>query len=256
MGNALRRAQERDQFTLHYQPQVELLSGRIVGVEALPRWNHPELGAIPPHEFIPIAESTGLILPIGEWVLRTALQQLAAWIRDGLAPISMAVNLSSVQFRHAEFPQLVDAILQQTGVPAQWLELELTEGVAMTDPAGAIAIMAALHRRGVRMAIDDFGTGYSSLAYLKRFQVRKLKIDRTFVRDITDDADDKAIVGAIISMARSLGVQTLAEGVETPGQLAFLRERGCDEGQEYHFSRPVPADALADLLRKGVLPQA
>jgi len=255
VGNALRRAQERDQFTLHYQPQVELASGRIVGVEALLRWNHPELGAIPPHDFIPIAESSGLILPIGEWVLRSALQQLAEWMRDGLAPVSMAVNLSSVQFRHAEFPQLVHAILQQTGVPAQWLELELTEGVAMTDPAGAIAIMAALHRRGVRMAIDDFGTGYSSLAYLKRFQVRKLKIDRTFVRDITDDADDKAIVGAIISMARSLGMQTLAEGVETAGQLEFLRERGCDEVQGYYFSRPVPADALAELLRKGVLPQ-
>ncbi|MEO7940375.1 MAG: EAL domain-containing protein, partial [Burkholderiaceae bacterium] len=255
VGNALRRAQERDQFTLHYQPQVELSSGRIVGVEALLRWNHPELGAIPPHEFIPIAESTGLILPIGEWVLRTALQQLAEWIGIGLAPISMAVNLSSVQFRHAEFPQLVDAILQHSGVPAQWLELELTEGVAMTDPAGAIAIMAALHRRGVRMAIDDFGTGYSSLAYLKRFQVRKLKIDRTFVRDITDDADDKAIVGAIISMARSLGMRTLAEGVETPGQLEFLRERGCDEVQGYYFSRPVPAETLADLLRKGSLPQ-
>jgi EAL domain-containing protein (putative c-di-GMP-specific phosphodiesterase class I) len=166
----------------------------------------------------------------------------------------MAVNLSSVQFRHAEFPQLVDDVLQQTGVSAQCLELELTEGVAMTDPAGAIAIMAALHQRGVGMAIDDFGTGYSSLAYLKRFQVRKLKIDRTFVRDITDDVDDKAIVGAIISMARSLGVQTLAEGVETPGQLAFLHEQGCDEVQGYYFSRPLPADAMAALLRKGLLP--
>jgi diguanylate cyclase (GGDEF)-like protein/PAS domain S-box-containing protein len=254
VSNALRRAQERDQFTLHYQPQVELASGRIVGVEALLRWNHPELGAIPPYEFIPIAESTGLILPIGEWVLRTALQQLADWIRDGLVPVRMAVNLSSVQFRHAEFPQLVDDVLQQTGVSAQCLELELTEGVAMTDPAGAIAIMAALHQRGVGMAIDDFGTGYSSLAYLKRFQVRKLKIDRTFVRDITDDVDDKAIVGAIISMARSLGVQTLAEGVETPGQLAFLHEQGCDEVQGYYFSRPLPADAMAALLRKGLLP--
>jgi diguanylate cyclase (GGDEF)-like protein/PAS domain S-box-containing protein len=255
VSNALRRAQERDQFTLHYQPQVELASGRITGVEALLRWNHPELGAIPPHEFIPIAESTGLILPIGEWVLRTALQQLADWIRDGLAPVRMAVNLSSVQFRHTEFPQLVDTVLHQTGVSAQWLELELTEGVAMTDPASAIAIMAALHRRGVGMAIDDFGTGYSSLAYLKRFQVRKLKIDRTFVRDITDDVDDKAIVGAIISMARSLGLQTLAEGVETPGQLAFLREQGCDEVQGYYFSRPVPADAMAALLRKGAISQ-
>jgi diguanylate cyclase (GGDEF)-like protein/PAS domain S-box-containing protein len=255
VGNALRRAQERDQFTLHYQPQVELVSGRIVGVEALLRWNHPALGAIPPDEFISIAESTGLILPIGEWVLRSALQQLAAWIHDGLAPVRMAVNLSSVQFRHTEFPQLVDAVLQQTGVSAQWLELELTESVAMTDPAGAIATMAALHRRGVHMAIDDFGTGYSSLAYLKRFQVGKLKIDRTFLRDITDDADDKAIVGAIISMAHSLGVQTLAEGVETPGQLEFLRERGCDEVQGYYFSQPVTGDAMADLLRNGSLPQ-
>ena len=253
LGNALRRALERDQLSLHFQPQIALTSGHTVGAEALLRWNHPELGAVPPAQFIPIAESSGLILPIGEWVIRTAVQQLADWMRRGTRPITMAVNLSSVQFRHAALPQLVSRILQEAGVPPQLLELELTEGVAMTDAAGAIAIMDDLHRRGVRMSIDDFGTGYSSLAYLKRFQVYKLKIDQTFVRDITEDLDDKAIVGAIIRMADSLGMQTIAEGVETQGQLDFLRERGCTEAQGYLFSRPLPAAEFEALLRKGQL---
>ncbi len=253
LGNALRRALERDQLSLHYQPQIALASGQTVGAEALLRWNHPDLGAIAPSQFVPIAESSGLILPIGEWVIRKAVQQLADWIRAGLEPITMAVNLSSVQFRHAGLPQLVSRILQEAGVPPRLLELELTESVAMTNAAGAIAIMDDLHQRGVRMSIDDFGTGYSSLAYLKRFQVYKLKIDRTFVRDITEDMDDKAIVGAIIRMADSLGMQTIAEGVETQGQLDFLRERGCTEVQGYLFSRPLPAVEFEALLRMGPL---
>ena len=254
LGNALRRALERDQLSLHFQPQIALVSGEIVGAEALLRWNHPELGTIPPAQFIPIAESSGLILPIGEWVIRTAVQQLADWIRRGARPLTMAVNLSSVQFRHVALPQLVSHILEHSGIAPELLELELTEGVAMTDAAGAVAIMDDLHRRGVRMSIDDFGTGYSSLAYLKRFQVYKLKIDQTFVRDITEDLDDKAIVGAIIRMADSLGMQTIAEGVETRGQLDFLRERGCTEAQGYLFSRPLPAADFEVLLRNGPLP--
>lgn len=240
LENALRRALERGQLSLHYQPQIALDSGQIVGAEALLRWQHPELGEVLPAEFIPVAESTGLILPIGEWVLRTAVQQLKTWQLDGLPPFTLAVNLSSVQFRHADLPELVAAILQEAQVPAPWLELELTEGVAMNDPLGAIAIMNQLHERGVRMSIDDFGTGYSSLSYLKKFQVYKLKIDRSFVRDITDDPDDRAIVGAIISLANSLGMKTIAEGVETAGQLAFLRANACTEVQGCFFSAPLP----------------
>jgi len=240
LENALRRALERHQLSLHYQPQISLATGQIVGAEALLRWHHPELGAVSPAEFIPVAETTGLILPIGEWVLRTAVQQLKAWRADGLPAITVAVNLSSVQFRHADLPEMVSAILQDARVPAHWLELELTEGVAMNDPLGAIAVMNQLHERGVRMSIDDFGTGYSSLSYLKKFQIYKLKIDQSFVRDITDDPDDRAIVGAIISLANSLGMQTIAEGVETEGQLAFLKANACTEVQGYHFSRPLP----------------
>ncbi|WP_296448444.1 sensor domain-containing protein [Rhodoferax sp. UBA5149] len=253
LDNALRRALERGQLELHYQPQISMATGQTVGAEALLRWHHPELGAVSPVEFIPIAESSGLILPIGEWVIRTAVTQLAAWIQQGMAPITMAVNLSSVQFRHAELPQLVTRILEDAALPAHLLELELTEGVAMTQPLEAIAVMTDLRQRGVRMSIDDFGTGYSSLSYLKRFQVYKLKIDQSFVRDIEQDPDDKAIVGAIISMASSLGLKTIAEGVETEGQLAFLRARGCTEAQGYYFSRPVPAQAFANYIRETAL---
>ena len=241
LENALRRAVERGQLSLHYQPQIALHDGRIVGAEALLRWNHPELGQVSPAEFIPVAESSGLIIPIGEWVLRTATQQLKAWMDDGVPPFTMAINLSSVQFRHADLPSVVSAILAEVGLPARWLELELTEGVAMNDPLGAIAIMDNLHQRGVRMSIDDFGTGYSSLSYLKKFKVYKVKIDQSFVRDITDDPDDRAIVGAIISMASSLGMQTIAEGVETQGQLTYLQTQGCAEAQGYWYSRPLPA---------------
>ena len=246
LGNALRRALARGQFHLVYQPQISMETGRVVGAEALLRWQHPELGNVPPAEFIPIAESSGLILPIGEWVIRTAVRQLADWLARGMAPITMAVNLSSVQFKHADLPQLVTSILDAARLPAHLLELELTEGVAMTNPTGAIAVMDDLHRRGVRMSIDDFGTGHSSLSYLKRFQVYKLKIDQSFVRDITEDPDDKAIVAAIISMATSLGLKTIAEGVETQGQLEFLRARGCTETQGYYFSEPLSAQAFED----------
>ena len=250
LENALRRALERGQMSLVYQPQVSLESGGLVGAEALLRWNHPELGAVSPAEFIPVAEVTGLILPIGEWVMRTAVAQLKAWMAQGMPPITLAVNLSSVQFRHADLPELVTTILQEAQLPAGLLELELTEGVAMNDPLGAIAIMNNLHERGVRMSIDDFGTGYSSLSYLKKFQVYKVKIDQTFVRDITDDPDDKAIVGAIISMATSLGMQTIAEGVETAGQLEFLKAKACTEAQGYFFSRPLPPAQLLDFWRE------
>jgi diguanylate cyclase (GGDEF)-like protein/PAS domain S-box-containing protein len=246
--NALRRAMERGQLSLHYQPQFALTAGgesRIVGAEALLRWQHPELGWVSPAEFIPIAEATSLILPMGEWVLREALSQLRRWDLAGLPELTMAVNLSAVQFRNDDLPGLVGRVLDELGVPAGRLELELTEGAAMDNPAAAIAVMNELHARGVRLSIDDFGTGHSSLSYLKKFRVGKLKIDQSFVRDLTEDAEDRAIVDAVIRMAAALGLETLAEGVETDGQLEFLRRHGCEAVQGYLFSRALPADAFA-----------
>ncbi len=249
LANALRHALERDQLRIHYQPQVSMRDGRIVGAEALLRWTHPELGSVSPAEFIPVAEDSGLILPIGEWVLRHATRQAKLWMQGGLAPLVMAVNLSAVQFRHSDLPKLVTRILDEEGLSPEYLELELTEGVAMHDPQGAIAVMNNLHERGVRMSIDDFGTGYSSLSHLKKFKVYKLKIDQSFVRDISTDPEDRAIVGAIINMAKSLGLQTIAEGVETAGQLAFLREQGCDEMQGYYFSKPLGSEQFEVFAR-------
>ncbi|MBI3480350.1 MAG: EAL domain-containing protein [Nitrosomonadales bacterium] len=249
LDNALRHALKRNQLQLHYQPQLAAGDGRVIGIEALLRWQHPTLGMVSPAEFIPIAESSGQIVAIGEWVLRTAVHQLKAWLDSGLPPMIMAVNISAVQFRHPDLPGLVTRILDEAQLPPQYLELELTEGVAMHDPQGAIAMMDNLHARGVRMSIDDFGTGYSSLSYLKKFKIYKLKIDQSFVRDLSADADDSAIIIAIIQMARSLGFQTIAEGVETESQLAFLREQGCDEVQGYHFSKPLPVEQLEAFVR-------
>ena len=248
LGNALRRALLHNQLSLHYQPQISLESGDIVGVEALLRWEHPQWGRVSPSEFIPIAEINGLILPIGQWVIRSAIEQLAAWMQRGMAPMIMAVNLSAVQFRHAELPQFVTQCLNDARVPPELFELELTESAAMANPQAAISTLDELARRGIRLAIDDFGTGYSSLSYLKRFKVYKIKIDQGFVRDITDDPDDKAIVGAIINMARSLGIQTIAEGVETEAQLDYLREEGCNEVQGYLFSKPMTADTFESYI--------
>jgi len=249
--NALRRALERQQLSLHYQPQFELDEhgeATITGAEALLRWHHPELGWVSPAEFIPVAETSGLILPIGEWLLREALSQLRRWDAAGLPELRMAVNLSAVQFRHDDLPELVSRVLSETGMPAERLELELTEGAAMDNPAMAITVMNELHARGVHLAIDDFGTGHSSLSYLKKFRVSKLKIDQSFVRDLTDDSEDRAIVDAVIRMAAALGLQTLAEGVETDGQLAFLRRQGCQAVQGYLFSRPIAAEAFAEFV--------
>lgn len=250
--NALRHALELNQFQLHYQPQVAMQSGRIIGAEALLRWQHPELGAVSPAEFIPVAEDNGLILPIGEWVMRTAVQQAKIWLARGLEPMIVAVNLSAVQFRHPDLPELVTRILDEAGLPAANLELELTEGVAMHDPLGAIAVMNDLYERGIRTSINDFGTGYSSLSYLKKFKVYKLKIDQSFLRDISDDPEDQAIVGAIISLADSLGMQTIAEGVETLNQLALLRAQGCDEVQGYYYSKPLPAELFEAYVRSRI----
>ncbi len=242
LRSALLRALERDQLLLHYQPQIDLASGRIIGAEALLRWQHHELGPVSPAEFIPLAEDSGAIITIGEWVLRSAVRQLKAWMESGLPPMNISVNLSAVQFRHAHLPELVSQILHQEGLSPEYLELELTEGVAMDNPLNAVAVMDDLHQRGVYMSIDDFGTGYSSLSQLKRFHVYRLKIDRSFVSDIAEDPEDKAIVRAIINMAKGLGLKTIAEGVETKEQLEFLLENGCDEMQGYYFSKPLPAE--------------
>jgi len=249
LENALRRALERGQFSLHYQPQVCIATQQVLGVEALLRWQHPELGTVSPAEFIPIAEDCGQILPIGEWVLRTALAQLKDWHTQGLTLPVMSVNLSAVQFRQPSLPELVSRILAETGLSPNSLELELTEGVAMDDPRMAIETMDQLHARGVQLSIDDFGTGYSSLSQLKRFPIGKLKIDQSFVRDLDDDANDRAIVSAIVRMAQALGMQTIAEGVETRGQFDFLRDQGCTQAQGFYCGHPQPADQLQIYLQ-------
>jgi len=246
---ALRHALAHNELEVHYQPQLSIQDGHIVGAEALLRWRHPEFGMISPAEFIPIAEDTGQIIQIGEWVLRTATTQLKSWLEEGLPAMTMAVNLSAIQFRQPDLPDRITNILQEVGLPHEYLELELTEAATLDNPQNAIAIMDNLHERGIRMSIDDFGTGYSSLNYLKQFKVYKLKIDQSFVRDIPDDADDKAIVTAIISMATGLGMHTIAEGVETADQLAFLRLQGCNEVQGYYFSKPLPAEQFREFLK-------
>lgn len=250
LGNALRHAIERGELYLEYQPQFSLIDRTIIGAEALLRWNHPEFGNVSPAEFIPIAEETGTIMKIGEWVLRTALTMTKTWMDQGYAPIIMAVNLSAVQFRSQNLPANVTTILNEIGISPEYLELELTESIAMHDPQRAIIMMNDLHNQGIRMSIDDFGTGYSSLSYLKKFNIYKLKIDQSFVRDIDIDPEDKAIVSAIINMSKSLGLLTIAEGVETIEQLNYLQEQGCDEIQGYYLSKPLPKEAFEALRQK------
>ena len=249
LENAMRRALERNELTLHYQPQICLHTGKIRSVEALLRWHQPELGAISPAEFIPVAEDSGQILQIGEWVLRKAIGQLQAWHREGFDQLKIAVNLSAIQFHQPQLPELIGRILGESAIAADSLELELTEGVAIHDPKAATQAMDALRKSGVWLSIDDFGTGYSSLSQLKRFQIYKLKIDQSFIQDVEHDSNDRAIISAIVRMAQALGIQTTAEGVETQAQLDFLREQGCDEAQGYWFSKPVPAAQISELLR-------
>jgi len=252
---ALRRAAERGELLLHYQPQVDARSGAVLGVEALVRWSHPELGMVSPGEFIPLAESSGQILAIGEWVMRTAVRQIQAWRETGLTGLVVAVNLSAIQFRDPGLPELVKSILDEAQLPPSCLELELTESVATGNPTAAIAMMDRLHVLGVRLSIDDFGTGYSSLNYLKRFRIHTLKIDQSFVHDIGTDADDRAIVQAIVQMAHALQLTTIAEGVETDVQASFLRSQGCDVMQGYRFCRPLEASAAGTwmLARRAAL---
>jgi EAL domain-containing protein (putative c-di-GMP-specific phosphodiesterase class I) len=249
----LRRALDRNEFLLHYQPQVELTTGKVVGAEALLRWQSPDRGLVSPAEFIPVLEDTGLIIPVGRWVLSAACRQAKAWQEaPGLAPLRMAVNLSARQFSQEDLVSDVSGALMEAGLDPPWLELELTESLLMED---LDASLRALHQLksaggGVRISIDDFGTGYSSLYRLKTLPIQRLKIDRSFIRDVPTDPDDAAITAAIVRLAHSLRLEVVAEGVETEQQLAFLRHRECDEAQGYHFSEPLPAGRFAEFLLK------
>ncbi len=252
----LRRAVAKGELLLHFQPQVDAVTSCITGAEALIRWQHPQWGLVSPMRFIPIAESSGQILQIGEWVLRTAMQQVANWQAAGLAVVPVAVNLSALQFRQATLCDTVSDALAASGVAPALLELELTESIAMEDSSFTLDQISRLHAMGITLSIDDFGTGYSSLSYLKRYQIDKLKIDQSFVRDLDSGPQDGSIVQAIIDMAHSMGFKTIAEGVETQAQLDYLRAHGCDEIQGYYYSRPVPAEAFAQLLRQPTLSAA
>jgi diguanylate cyclase (GGDEF)-like protein/PAS domain S-box-containing protein len=248
----LRRALERQEFTLHYQPKIRLRTGEITGAEALLRWSHPVRGPVSPTQFIPVAEDCGLILPIGQWVLREACKQARAWVDLGLPLGTMAVNISSMEFRDDNFLESVFAILSETGLDPRSLELELTESVLMKRAESAASVLKTLRARGVQIAVDDFGTGYSSLSYLRKFPIDALKIDQSFVRQITSAPDDATIVTAVISMGRSMKLRVVAEGVETREELAFLQNHQCDEAQGFYFSRPVLPQQFAILLKTGI----
>jgi diguanylate cyclase (GGDEF)-like protein/PAS domain S-box-containing protein len=249
LESSLRLALDKKELFLVYQPQMEIATGRIIGLEALLRWQHPELGLVPPDKFIRIAENSGLIMPIGEWVLRTACFQTRKWQDEGLPAVSVAVNVSAVQFRQAGFCELIRRVLKETGLAPQYLELELTESLLLANADVMLSVIKELNAMGVTLAIDDFGTGYSNFGYLKQFRVSKLKIDRSFVRDVAVNPDDAAITTAIISMARSLNLKVIAEGVEDEAQMSFLRAHQCDEIQGYYFSKPLAFDKVADKLR-------
>ena len=249
LEHSLRFALDRSELFLMYQPQMEIATGKVTGLEALLRWQHPELGLVPPDKFIRIAENSGLILPIGEWVLRTACSQARKWQDEGLPALTLAVNVSAVQFRQEGFCETIRRVLRETGLAPQYLELELTESLLLANADVTLSVIQELRAIGVTLAIDDFGTGYSSFAYLKQFWVSKLKIDRLFIRDVAVNPDDAAITTAIITMAKSLNLKVIAEGVENEAQMSFLRERHCDEIQGYYFSKPLAVDKVAEKLR-------
>jgi EAL domain-containing protein (putative c-di-GMP-specific phosphodiesterase class I) len=249
LETALRKAIEKQELTLSYQPKVDITTGQIIGGEALARWNHAALGQVSPAVFIPLAEETGLIQPLGEFVLRRACQDAAQWQQNGIN-LPVSVNVSSLQFRRGNMPSIIQAVLQETGLLPSNLIIELTESLLMENAQANIQMLSAIKSLGVRLSMDDFGTGYSSLAYLKRFPLDELKIDQAFVHDLPDDPGNAAIVGSVIAMAHGLGLKVTAEGVETPGQMIFLKIHGCDQFQGYLFSRPVPEADFANLLKQ------
>ena len=249
LESSLRLALDRKELFLVYQPQIEIATGTIIGLEALLRWQHPELGLVPPDKFIRIAENSGLIMPIGEWVLRTACSQARKWQDEGLLAVPVAVNVSAVQFRQTGFCELIGRVLGETRLAPQYLELELTESLLLSNADTMSSVLQDLRAMGLKLAIDDFGTGYSSLSYLKHFPISKLKIDRSFIRNVAVDPDDAAITTAIISMAKSLHLKVIAEGVEDEAQMTFLRAHQCDEIQGYYSSKPLAVDKVPDKLR-------
>lgn len=249
MEAGLRRALERDELCLHYQPKLDVATGRIAGVEALLRWNHPDLGLLSPLRFIPLAEETGLIIPIGRWVMNAACEQNMAWQREGLPPLMMAINVSPRQFAEANLLRYIDEALRDSGMDPTLLQIEVTESMVMLNVEKAVQLLDAIQSRGVRLAIDDFGTGYSSMSVMKRFPIDTIKIDRSFVRDLPQNPEDVAIARAIIDMGKALGLTVVAEGVETHEQGGFLREHACDEIQGFLVSKPVPADRIGELVR-------
>jgi diguanylate cyclase (GGDEF)-like protein len=253
LENSLRLALAQEELFLMYQPQMDIATGRITGLEALLRWKHPDLGLVPPDRFIRIAENSGLIVPIGEWVLRTACSQARKWQEEGLPAVTVAVNVSAVQFRQEGFCELIRRVLHETGLAPQYLELELTESLLLANADVTLSVFRELKSMGVILAIDDFGTGYSNFTSLRRFGVNKLKIDRSFISDVATNPDDSAITAAIINMAKSLRLKVIAEGVENEAQMSFLRAHHCDEIQGYYFSRPLVFDKVADKLRDNVV---
>jgi diguanylate cyclase (GGDEF)-like protein len=252
LETSLRRAFERDEFLLHYQPMVNLFTGEITGVEALIRWQHPDRGLVPPAQFVPIAEDCGLIIKIGRWVLNEACRQVRAWHGAGLPQLRVAVNVSAIEFRNKDFVEGVRSIISETGLDPRFLELELTESVLMGDARFAASVLQEIKSMGIRIAVDDFGTGYSSLSYLREFPIDILKIDRSFINQITADCDSSTIVDAIISMGKSLKHVVVAEGIETQYQRTYLQAHNCEEGQGYLFSKPLPAGQFAVLLQMGI----
>lgn len=256
MESELRHALEREEFRLHYQPQYALQSGELIGLEALIRWQHPQHGLMPPGQFLPLAEETGLIQSIGEWVLHEGCRQVVAWHEQGLDPGRVAINLADRQLQFEHLPSVIEGILRETGCRPEWLELEVTEGFLMRDPTHSIGVLQRFREMGIRLSIDDFGTGYSSLAYLKQLPIDQLKIDQSFVRDIPLDPDDMAITRAIIALAKEMALSVLAEGVETAEQEAFLQEEQCDGVQGYLYARPLAPEQVVELLERNTAAQA
>jgi diguanylate cyclase (GGDEF)-like protein len=248
----LRRALEKQELVVYYQPQVVMETREIIGLEALVRWEHPELGLVSPARFIPLAEDNGLIIPIGEYVLASACRQMVAWRKEGLNPGKVSVNLSGRQLQKKDLLQMISLTMAETGCKPEWLELEVTEGFIMNNPKYSISLLQKIRELGIELSIDDFGTGYSSLAYLKRLPITKLKIDQSFVRDIPDDPDDEAIARAIVALGGSLNLKVIAEGVENAQQEAFLIREGCTDAQGYYYGHPMPAEAIHQVLREGI----
>jgi predicted signal transduction protein with EAL and GGDEF domain len=247
----LRRALERDEFVLHYQPKVNIVTGKFSGMEALIRWQHPVRGLVAPDNFISIAEESGLLTPISKWIIRTVCRQIRLWREQGIGEVAVAINLSASFFQHADFEDTIEFALQESEIPPESLELELTEATIMSDPQQVLGSMAAMKALGLHLSIDDFGIGYSSLSYLKKLPVDKLKIDQSFIRNIASDTDNMAVVRAVLNIGRSMQLKVIAEGVENASQLAWLQAEGGEEAQGFLFSRPLPAKAMTALLKQG-----